>query len=95
MDGLQNKVIIVAGAALGIGAATARKLAKSGAKVILADLNERDAAATAESIRSSGGTATSFRFDITDEDSIKRMIVRTPGTPFDCGGAGGAGIGGI
>jgi NAD(P)-dependent dehydrogenase (short-subunit alcohol dehydrogenase family) len=74
MEGLQNKVIVVAGAALGIGAATARKLAKSGAKVILADLNDKDAAATAESIRSSGGAATHFRFDITDEESIKRLI---------------------
>jgi len=73
MEGLRDKVIIVAGSALGIGAATARKLAKSGAKVILADLNEQ-AVATAESIRSTGGIATAFRFDITDEDTIKRMI---------------------
>jgi len=72
MEGLQNKVIIVAGAALGIGAATARKLAASGAKVILADLNDKDAAATAQSIRSTGGAAASFRFDVTDEESITR-----------------------
>jgi NAD(P)-dependent dehydrogenase (short-subunit alcohol dehydrogenase family) len=74
VEGLQDKVIIIAGGALGIGAATARKLAKSGAKVIVGDLNEVDAQATAESIRATGGVATAFRFDITDEDSIKRMI---------------------
>ena len=74
MEGLVDKVIIVAGGALGIGAATARKLAASGAKVIIGDLNERDAQATAESIRGAGGTATAFRFDITDEDTIKAMI---------------------
>jgi NAD(P)-dependent dehydrogenase (short-subunit alcohol dehydrogenase family) len=74
MDGLQDKVVIIAGGALGIGAATARKVAASGGKVIIADLNDRDAAATAESIRSTGGVATSIRFDITDEDSIRRMI---------------------
>jgi NAD(P)-dependent dehydrogenase (short-subunit alcohol dehydrogenase family) len=74
MDGLQDKVIIVAGGALGIGAATARKLAKGGARVVVADLNEKDAVATAEAIRSTGGVATALRFDITDEESIKRMI---------------------
>jgi NAD(P)-dependent dehydrogenase (short-subunit alcohol dehydrogenase family) len=74
MDGLHNKVIIVAGGALGIGAATARKLAKHGAHVIVGDINERDAGSTAESIRAGGGSAVAFRFDITEEDSIKRMI---------------------
>ena len=74
MEGLQDKVVIVAGGALGIGAATARKLASSGAKVVVADLNDTDAAATAESICTAGGTATSLRFDITDEASIKAMI---------------------
>jgi NAD(P)-dependent dehydrogenase (short-subunit alcohol dehydrogenase family) len=74
VEGLRNKVVVVAGGALGIGAATARKLAQSGAKVVIADLNDKDATLTAESIRSTGGIATSIRFDITDEDSIKRMI---------------------
>jgi NAD(P)-dependent dehydrogenase (short-subunit alcohol dehydrogenase family) len=74
MEGLQDKVIIVAGGALGIGAATARKLAGSGAKVIIADLNEPDASATAESIRSTGGVATAIRFDVTDEETIRQMI---------------------
>ena len=74
MEGLRDKVVIVAGGALGIGAATARKLAASGAKVVIGDLNEKDAGATAESIREAGGVATAFRFDITDEDSIQRMI---------------------
>jgi NAD(P)-dependent dehydrogenase (short-subunit alcohol dehydrogenase family) len=74
MSGLENKVVIVAGAALGIGAATARKLAKDGAKVVVADLNERDAKLTADSIVAAGGTAKSFAFDITDEASIKHMI---------------------
>lgn len=74
MDGLRDKVIIVAGGALGIGAATARKLAASGAKVIVADLNDKDASATAASIREDGGIASFVRFDITDEESIKAMI---------------------
>jgi NAD(P)-dependent dehydrogenase (short-subunit alcohol dehydrogenase family) len=74
VEGLQNKVVIVAGAALGIGAATARKLAKCGAKVVVADINENGAGATAESIRAAGGSAIPFWFDITDEQSIARMI---------------------
>jgi NAD(P)-dependent dehydrogenase (short-subunit alcohol dehydrogenase family) len=74
VEGLQDKVVIVAGAALGIGAATARMLANSGAKVIVADLSEKGAVATAESIRATGGSAVPFCFDITDEVTIARMI---------------------
>src|ERR1700677_1110199 len=77
MEGLKGKVIIVAGAALGIGAATARKLAASGANVVVADRNERDATATASSIEVSGGVAKAMWFDITDEESIKELISST------------------
>jgi NAD(P)-dependent dehydrogenase (short-subunit alcohol dehydrogenase family) len=58
----------------GIGAATARKLAKSGAKVVLADKNDQGASATASLIRSSGAEALSFGFDVTDEQTIAALI---------------------
>jgi NAD(P)-dependent dehydrogenase (short-subunit alcohol dehydrogenase family) len=74
MDGLTGKVIIVAGGAAGIGAATARRLARAGALVIVADINAHLAALTAESIEASGGVARSYGFDITDADSIDRLV---------------------
>ncbi|USI77627.1 SDR family NAD(P)-dependent oxidoreductase [Sphingopyxis sp. USTB-05] len=52
---MQDKAIIIAGAASGIGAATARKLAANGARVVVADINEAGAAATAEAIRQLAG----------------------------------------
>ena len=39
---LKNKIAVVTGAASGIGLATAEELAKQGAKVILADINEKN-----------------------------------------------------
>ena len=47
---LQNKIALVTGGATGIGAATAVMYAREGAKVIIADLNEADGKATAQSI---------------------------------------------
>jgi NAD(P)-dependent dehydrogenase (short-subunit alcohol dehydrogenase family) len=68
---LQDKVIVVAGGATGIGAATARRLAEAGAKVVLGDINRERGQATAESI----GHGTVFvPFDISDEDSVAALI---------------------
>ena len=71
---LENKVIIVAGAASGIGAAVARRLAAQGAKVVVGDLPNSVMNDTVDDIRSRGGIAQSFGFDMTDEASIKAMI---------------------
>lgn len=39
MKGLKDKVIVIAGGATGIGAATAKRLASEGSKVLVADIN--------------------------------------------------------
>jgi len=77
VEGLQDKVIIVAGSASGIGAATARKLAKYGAKLVLADIKEEEAATVAASIVEAGGIASSIRFDILDESTIAGLVAYT------------------
>lgn len=74
MEGLKDKVVVVAGAASGLGAASARRLAADGAKVVVGDLNEVGAENTAAGIRESGGDATAVGFDISDDDSVRGLI---------------------
>jgi NAD(P)-dependent dehydrogenase (short-subunit alcohol dehydrogenase family) len=74
MQGLKDKIAIVAGAASGIGAASAHKLAAWGAKVIVADINGEGAQATSSAIAAYGGSALAFRFDVTDERSVTDLV---------------------
>ncbi|HZQ62474.1 MAG TPA: 3-oxoacyl-ACP reductase FabG [Casimicrobiaceae bacterium] len=71
---LQNKVAIITGAGQGIGLATAVKFASEGAKVAVCDINEEAAFAAAKAIAQNGGDAMAFRVDVTDKDSIARMV---------------------
>jgi 3(or 17)beta-hydroxysteroid dehydrogenase len=65
---LTGKVALVAGAASGIGKATATLCAAEGARVIVADLNETAAEQVAEAIRAAGGEARARRLDVTCEN---------------------------
>lgn len=71
MGRLDGKIAIVTGAAAGIGAGTAALLAKEGATVIVADIDEAAGAATAASI---GPKASFARLDVADEGSWKALI---------------------
>ena len=59
MHNLNDKVAIITGGALGIGGATARKLASVGAKVFIADIDDSEAKKNVERIEKSGGLDTS------------------------------------
>jgi NAD(P)-dependent dehydrogenase (short-subunit alcohol dehydrogenase family) len=69
-----DKVIVIAGGATGIGAATAKQLAAGGAHVVVGDINAAGGRQTVESI---GGDARFVEFDISDEDSVVRLINST------------------
>jgi NAD(P)-dependent dehydrogenase (short-subunit alcohol dehydrogenase family) len=69
MRGLGDKVIIVAGGATGIGAATAQRLAEEGAKVVVGDINADAAKATAEVI-----AGRYLRCDITSEEDCRALV---------------------
>ena len=72
-----GKVAIVTGAAQGIGAAYAAALAAEGAKVVLADLKAKQAEENAARIRASGGAAIAVECDVSDPDSVARMVAAT------------------
>lgn len=74
MHGLQDKVVIVAGGATGIGAATAVRLAAEGCRVVVGDVADDGAAKTARTIANSGGTATAVGFDISEPDSVRTLV---------------------
>lgn len=76
---LAGKVAIVTGAGGGIGRPTASLLAASGARVVVADINEAAARETAARIEQAGGRALALRVDITVEDDIAAMVAATVG----------------
>jgi 3-oxoacyl-[acyl-carrier protein] reductase len=71
---LVDKVSIITGAGSGIGHATAVKFAQEGAKVAVCDIDEKSAREVAREITDSGGEALAFRIDVTDKESIARMV---------------------
>ena len=74
---LADKVAVVTGAARGIGAACARRLAAEGAAVVLADILEEKGEATAQSIREAGGSAAFVACDTGDGAQARALIAET------------------
>jgi 3-oxoacyl-[acyl-carrier protein] reductase len=71
---LTGKVSIITGAGQGIGRATALKFAKEGAKVAVCDINLASVEDTLAAIAAQGGAAAGWRIDVTDKESIARMV---------------------
>jgi NAD(P)-dependent dehydrogenase (short-subunit alcohol dehydrogenase family) len=74
---LTDRVAIVTGASRGIGAETARALARAGARVVLAARDESRLQALAAEITATGGTALGIPTDIGEPTDVERMIGRT------------------
>jgi NAD(P)-dependent dehydrogenase (short-subunit alcohol dehydrogenase family) len=72
--GLEGKRIIVASGATGIGAATARRLAEEGARVLVGDVNESGLTETVERLSADGGIVQGKWFDLADERSIEALV---------------------
>jgi len=71
---LNDRVAIVTGGALGIGGATARRLAEEGARVLIADVNIEVADQNASTIRAAGGTAEALRTDVSVHGDVRAMV---------------------
>ena len=80
---LTGKAAIVTGGAMGIGQASALRLAEAGAAVMIADLNLEAAEQTVEQIVSTGGKAAVLQADassVSDATKVAQMTVATFGT---------------
>ena len=72
MGRLEGKVAAISGAAQGIGAIMAQRLAQEGAKVLVTDV--QDTSNAVKMITDSGGTAQGMRVDVTSNDDLAAMV---------------------
>jgi 3-oxoacyl-[acyl-carrier protein] reductase len=76
MGRLDGRVAFLTGAARGIGAATAAKLASEGAAVVVTDMDAGPAEETANSIRATGAMALALPLDVTNRQAVDSAVER-------------------
>lgn len=76
---LHGRTAIVTGAARGIGAATAVRLSREGANVVVSDLDARHCADVVATIRGNGGRAMALSCDVRDRDEVEAAVSQTVG----------------
>jgi NAD(P)-dependent dehydrogenase (short-subunit alcohol dehydrogenase family) len=77
---LEGKVALITGAATGIGRATALLFAKEGARVVIADINQKDADETVQRIKRDGGEAFFAYTNLLNVSEIEKMVKTTVAT---------------
>lgn len=75
MNRLQGKTAIVTGAARGIGAIMAKRLAQEGANVVITDV--LDTEKTVNEIKTNGGSALGMIVDVTSDEHLQNMVETT------------------
>jgi len=88
--GRPARVAVVTGASSGIGAATARALARDGFEVVLTARRSDRLEAVAKEIGNEGGTARVFPLDVTDKEAVLAFAGQVPTCDVLVNNAGGA-----
>ena len=76
----ENKVALVIGAGSGLGLATVKAFAESGASVVLADWNEKAVRSAAGELAGQGHKALAIRCDVADDAQVEAMVDQTVAT---------------
>src|SRR5436189_156882 len=76
----ENKVALITGAGSGLGLATAKAFAESGAAVVLADWNETAARSAAQELNCQGHKALAIHCDVADDAQVEAMVEKTVAT---------------
>ena len=74
LQNVTDKVIIVTGAGQGLGEAIANTLGEAGAVVCACDIKEDQVKNVAQAINDAGGTACSYRLDVSKEDDVRQIV---------------------
>src|SRR3989338_1550237 len=74
MNKLENKVVLVTGAARGIGKAIALEAAREGANVAVADILQPEAEQTADEIRALLRKSLGLKVDVRSSEEVQKMI---------------------
>lgn len=83
-----GKTVLVTGAGSGIGAATARAFAASGAKVLVTDMNAEGGERVVNEIRASGGEAEFHSLDVTNRENANALAAKVEKLDILVNGAG-------
>src|SRR5579872_7298955 len=76
----EDKVALVTGAGSGLGLATAKAFAESGASVVLADWNEESVRSAAKDLTAHGHKAIPIRCDVANDAEVEAMVAQTVAT---------------
>jgi NAD(P)-dependent dehydrogenase (short-subunit alcohol dehydrogenase family) len=75
-----NKVALITGAGSGLGLATSKAFAESGASVVLADWHEEAAQSAAKELANKGHMTLAIRCDVSDDGQVEAMVKQTVAT---------------